>query len=87
MVDSVGVTFISQESFSEAGKGVLVSSDTQDRTVPKFRSCIESNFWGYISVSDAVRSFTRNAICAVVLKIEFPFLATRTSHWIRAELH
>jgi len=34
MVDSVGVTFISQESFPEAGKGVLVSSVTQDRTVP-----------------------------------------------------
>jgi hypothetical protein len=38
MVDSVGVTFLSQESFSEAGKGVLVSSDTQDRTLPKFRT-------------------------------------------------
>jgi len=40
MVDSVGVTFISQESFSEARKGMLVSSDTKDRTVPKFRSCV-----------------------------------------------
>jgi hypothetical protein len=49
MVDSVGVTFISQESFSEAGKGVLVSSDTQDRTVPKFRSCFESNVWNTFS--------------------------------------
>lgn len=41
--------FISQESFSEAGKGVLVSSDTRDRTVPKFRSCFQSNFWDTFS--------------------------------------